>query len=86
MGGLPGPAVIGGPPAMHPGMGPGCPPPGMGPGLGTVDGPLPGAFVPPLRDSDNLPGPPSPSTRILQFAFRSQHAEPNSLEWKRRLH
>ena len=86
MGGLPGPAVIGGPPAMHPGMGPGCPPPGMGLGLGTIDGPLPGAFVPPLRDSDNLPGPPSPSTRILRFAFRSQHAEPNSLEWKRRLH
>ena len=60
---------------MHPGMGPGLPPPGMGPGLGTI-----GAFVPPLRNSSNLPGPPGPSTQILRFVFGSQHAEPNSLE------
>ena len=73
MGGLPGPVIIGGSPPMHPGMGLGSPPPGMGPGLGTIDGPLPGAFVPPLRDSSNLPGPPGASTRILRFAFGSQH-------------
>ena len=71
---------------MLPGMGPGSPPPGMGPGLGTIGRSLPGAFVPPLRDSSYLPGPPGPSTRILRFAFGSQHGEPKSLEWKRRLH
>ena len=89
MGGLPGSGIIEGPPPMHPGMGPGSPPSDVGLGLGAIGGPLPGAYVPPLRDSNNLPGRPGPpglSTRSIRFAFISQHPEPKSLEGKRTLH